>query len=650
MAVTIQMRNPQTGGVGSVDINRLQEALGDGMELMQDLDFFNPETQGVGKVPAAQASAALSDGLMPVGSRNHQVATTGKLESFGRGAVQSLTGGFADEIVGAAESLFTDKPYTVARDESRQNFRIAEEANPITSVAGSLAGGVSSMLVPGLGPVGAAGTLPGSVVTGVKLGAIYGLGNSEADLTKGDVGGAVRDVALGAGTGAAMGGLTHGAGKALGFVADKAKHVMHDAFDPYLQRALALGAKAADIREGTPMAAKLQKVMPVAEKMGLFANAKDKIPSQVDLQDRLRVFRHTTLNGMKEAVDTAGGVKLDLGDIVYGLREGTADVIERAVPGHQASLADKLDDVLTKVMDTDGDLTKLLELKRNSGSWALWDRAKTSDENRLYQAINHVLDDGVTTAVDRASQAIGPQGARLSQLNAQYEAVTTLQKLVNSARAQDAASSNVLGVKFTDVAGTGALAGLGGAIAGPAGAAAAGAAGTLGAAALRSTEGRLLRAQVGQALMQKAQKDAVATAQGAIPRTLQGVKQWVTQNMQFIAATMPQLAPMAQRLINEPPGVAEVTVRTMMPMLTSFMTPSAYPSEFEGKVFEPQDRLAISKQLDATPGLSTEEKAARRSQLAKDGTIPPEVYVPRPQPTLDDQIAQFTGRLEAAGY
>ena len=75
----------------------------------------------------------------------------GKLESFARGAVQTGTLGFADELVGGVESLFTDKTYDQARDESRANFKAAEDANPITSGVGSLAGGLATMLIPGTG-------------------------------------------------------------------------------------------------------------------------------------------------------------------------------------------------------------------------------------------------------------------------------------------------------------------------------------------------------------------------------------------------------------------------------------------------------------------------------------------------------------------
>lgn len=72
------------------------------------------------------------------------VEESSRLESLGRGALQGATFGFADEISGAAESLFSDKTYQQARDESRANFDHAKESHPGYYLGGEVLGGVAT--------------------------------------------------------------------------------------------------------------------------------------------------------------------------------------------------------------------------------------------------------------------------------------------------------------------------------------------------------------------------------------------------------------------------------------------------------------------------------------------------------------------------
>lgn len=146
------------------------------------------------------------------------------LESAGRGAVQGATFSFADEGYGLAKALggtltgadgsFADR-YRGARDESRALDQAAEEANPKSYRAGEFGGALATAFVPGLGEIGAAKGLGGALAGGAALGAAQGLGSSEADLTRGDVGGAAVDTGLGALIGAGAGAVGHGAGKVL---------------------------------------------------------------------------------------------------------------------------------------------------------------------------------------------------------------------------------------------------------------------------------------------------------------------------------------------------------------------------------------------------------------------------------------------------
>lgn len=139
-----------------------------------------------------------------------------KLESGVRGAAQGLSLGFADELAGilgaGGEAIQNPSKlgdlaelYRKNRDESRELYKKAQEANPVTYGASEVGGGIASMFVPGL-----------NVGKGIKgaaaLGGAMGLGASEADLTKGEIAEAAKDV----GKGAALGGVVGAAGAAVG--------------------------------------------------------------------------------------------------------------------------------------------------------------------------------------------------------------------------------------------------------------------------------------------------------------------------------------------------------------------------------------------------------------------------------------------------
>jgi len=132
------------------------------------------------------------------------------IESAARGALQGATFGFADEIVGGAEALFTGKRYAQARDESRANFKAAQAANPGAYLGGDIAGSVATSFIPGLGI--AKGASLGAMAGKAALqGAIGGLGASEAS----DVGGMLSDAAvsgaLSGATAGVVGKVTRGA-------------------------------------------------------------------------------------------------------------------------------------------------------------------------------------------------------------------------------------------------------------------------------------------------------------------------------------------------------------------------------------------------------------------------------------------------------
>lgn len=149
-------------------------------------------------------------------------------ESFARGARDSVTLGFDDEIGGAIAAVVPGgKGYKETRDEIRGLKRKAFDDNKLSYTGGALAGGLA---IPGLGAargVGALGKLGSAVKSGAAYGAVSGLGGSEAE----DVGGMAADTAKGGLVGGAIGGAFNVAGKAiqapLGFIPDKLKEKVY---------------------------------------------------------------------------------------------------------------------------------------------------------------------------------------------------------------------------------------------------------------------------------------------------------------------------------------------------------------------------------------------------------------------------------------
>lgn len=149
-------------------------------------------------------------------------------ESGMRGLAQGVSMGYADELTGGAEALWEaakgdprtfGELYKQFRDESRKNYDAAKEANPKTYMAGQVGGAVGTSLIPGVGLAKGAGLLASAGKLGA-LGAAEGLGASEADLLEGDIAGAARDTAIGAGVGAAAGAALPAAKKGLQFLAE----------------------------------------------------------------------------------------------------------------------------------------------------------------------------------------------------------------------------------------------------------------------------------------------------------------------------------------------------------------------------------------------------------------------------------------------
>ncbi len=159
-----------------------------------------------------------------------------KMESFGRGALQSASLNFGDEFIGGVESAFTDKTYEQARDESRAANARAEKTNPKSYFTGEIGGGLATAAIPGLGAVK---TLKGAMAAGAGLSALQGAGASESE----DLAGVAQDAAWSGAFGGVLGGGAHKLGQV---VAPRAKA----AYDYVTDKAKKGGVKALSILGG----------------------------------------------------------------------------------------------------------------------------------------------------------------------------------------------------------------------------------------------------------------------------------------------------------------------------------------------------------------------------------------------------------------
>lgn len=146
-------------------------------------------------------------------------SNTTELESGARGVGQGLSFGSADEISGGVEALWNKAQgnpeafadlYSKYRDESRSNFKEAEEANPKSYIAGEITGAIAPAFLTGGTSLGASvaartATMGGRVAMAAAGGALQGAGLSEADN--------FADLAKDTAIGGTLGAVTQGVGE-----------------------------------------------------------------------------------------------------------------------------------------------------------------------------------------------------------------------------------------------------------------------------------------------------------------------------------------------------------------------------------------------------------------------------------------------------
>ena len=190
---------------------------------MAEANLFAPPTEDELMVPPTEEELAGSklfaapsqDELMappskeelaiePTPTPQESVSTA---EATLRGTAQGATFNFADELEAAVRSLGPDETYEDALKKVRGRYLAAKEQHPTATTVGELGGLAGSSFIPVVGALQAE-RLGGAALLGAAQGALSGLGETESIK---DVGQAAKDVAIGAGSGAVMGAVAHGA-------------------------------------------------------------------------------------------------------------------------------------------------------------------------------------------------------------------------------------------------------------------------------------------------------------------------------------------------------------------------------------------------------------------------------------------------------
>lgn len=244
------------------------------------------------------------------------------LESGLRGLAQGGTMGFADELTGGAEAGMDAlssmdlsnlvQNYQKYRDQTRDLYKQAQEADPAAYGAGEIGGAIASSII----PIGKAVGVGGKIAQSAALGGLASTGTSEASSPEELALDAAKGAALGGGIPVALSGLVKGtkvAGKAAGSAISK----LLDKFE--LTKKIKLATKMGE--EGVDLASK-QPALDAAEAIsGIPKFIKEEtLPIRAGKLARLQ--KQTDKGELYDFVET---IKKGMGQVDEALKAGSID-------------------------------------------------------------------------------------------------------------------------------------------------------------------------------------------------------------------------------------------------------------------------------------------------------------------------------------
>lgn len=385
-----------------------------------------------------------SDPFESMSNANSPESKYSQLASAGLGAVQGGTLGFADELEGGAKALVNSPGnkkslkdlYQQYRDIARQRYEQAQHDNPLSFGGGQVAGGLATALIPGTALAKGA-SYGAAALQGAALGGASALGSSNADLTKGDIGGAAKDVAIGGALGGALGAATHGITQALTPEAleSTASNAALRSIDAKTLPKNQVAGTALLENGALPFTGGAQATKDVAlenvnkfedQLQPLLNNVKEKLESTIDFNNSHEI---------KDYTDFAQGLKDNADQVV--------DFVSKRDPNAAQNIKSSLNSYLGEIQQAGNDPLALNNIKRE-----MYQQIKAMNKNaysdvtvapkvEAYQAIAAGLKDRVEQLAEKAGEGLGSQ---VQDINSQMSGLLKANKLLDTSINKQAAN------------------------------------------------------------------------------------------------------------------------------------------------------------------------------------------------------------------
>lgn len=332
-----------------------------------------------------------------------------KMESAVRGIAQGGLLGYADELAGAGgaiadiasgkESIENVKgAYQKNRDESRQKFKAAKDANPKTYLAGEVGAGVGTLLIPGMNGV-TAGRL-------LAQGAAVGLGNSDSESYLGNI----RDAAVGAGTGLVLGkGLpvvTNLVGKGANAVSSGVANKLSDVAE--IKAARALGLERSTLKSlGKEKVKEIGRYALDNKIVTPLANAEKMASRNATVKDA----GGKMMGQVYDAIDEVGASNFNPKTVAGAVDKKIGDFWRSPLNrGETNQFQNTLDSILMRG-EKNISLKEAQILKEELGKVANWKNKLTiTDKEKMAREAYGVVNDAIDAAVKNGSEVVEKAG------------------------------------------------------------------------------------------------------------------------------------------------------------------------------------------------------------------------------------------------
>jgi len=354
-------------------------------------------------------------------------------ESLARGIAQGASLGFADEVSGAVEALWNKangdptqfgKLYETYRDQSRENFKKAEDENPKTYLAGELGAGIGTAFIPGVAAAKGA-SIANIAGRAAGIGATAGAGYSKADN--------VADLAKDTAVGGALGGATALAAPLIGKAAAKIGEKSKGAAERFAARAL--GAERATVKKiGQD---KIQEL----GRQALDEKILSPLASTEEMISRNEAVKTGSMNSRRavyEKIDKAGKSTFNPLEVATNLEKKVLDGKNTKHLDTQ-ELIKKLNPEIENILSRgDGNISmsEAQELVGNLGKRAKFDTSRSTEANDLAKTVYHTVRDAVNEAAEKGGDSLD-LGKIVRNSNKRFATAKNTEKLLQNKNARE---------------------------------------------------------------------------------------------------------------------------------------------------------------------------------------------------------------------